>query len=120
MIDLFLSNNRVAVFVWNKKKKKKKKIQITDNTWRAFQLLEAVISSASGQIHFSWKIFVNTNLKVILEDIFLPGACNVNPLLRNLGYNNNSAQNQNVFQTATWNLLGISSVNITFSNKSVP
>ena len=44
-----------------------------------------------------------------------PGACNVNPLLRNLGYNNNSTQNQNVVQPTVRNLLGISSVNIKFS-----
>ena len=29
-----------------------RKVKITDNTWRAFQLLEEVISSASGQINF--------------------------------------------------------------------
>ena len=41
---------------------------------------------------FCLKDFVNTNLKIILEDDFLPGACKVNSLLRNLGY-----KNQNVF-----------------------
>ena len=40
--------------------------------------------------------------------------------LRNLGYNNNLTQNQNVFQITARNLLGISSVNITFSNESIP
>ena len=34
---------------------------------------------------FWLKYFVNTNLKSILEDKFQPGACNVNPLLRNYG-----------------------------------
>ena len=48
---------------------------------------------------FWLKNFVNTNLKIILKDKFQSGACNVNPLLRNLGYDNNSTQNQNVFQT---------------------
>ena len=62
MIDLFLSNNRVAVFL------EQRKIQITANTRRAFQLLEASISSASGQIATFWlKDFVNTSLKNILE-----------------------------------------------------
>ena len=34
-----------------------KKIQITTNTLRAFQLLGAIIFSASGQIHFGLKFF---------------------------------------------------------------
>ena len=63
--------------------------------------------------------FVNTNLKIILEDNFEHGACTGNPLLRILEYNNNSTQNQNVFHTTARNLLGISSVNITFSKKSI-
>ena len=58
------------------------------------------------------KDFVNTNLKFILEENFEPVACNVNPLLRNLGYSNNSTQIQNVFQTIATNLLGISSVKL--------
>ena len=33
-----------------------KESQITANKWRAFQLVKAVISSVSGQIHFDWKI----------------------------------------------------------------
>ena len=37
-IDLFLSNNRIVVFL--------------DQKWRTFELLEAAISSASGQTHF--------------------------------------------------------------------
>ena len=43
---------------------------------------------------------VNTNLNV------QPGACNVNPLLKNLGYNNNLTQNQNVqlLQEIYWDL----------------
>ena len=59
-------------------------------------------------------------MKIILEDNFQPGAFNVNPLLRNFGYNNNSTQNQNVFQTTARNLLSVSSVNIKFtlSNES--
>ena len=40
--------------------------------------------------------------------------------LRNLGYNNNSTLNQNVFQHTARNLLGISAVNIKFSNESIP
>ena len=64
MIDLLLSKNRVAVL-----EEQKNKVQITANTWRAFQLLEAVISSASEQIVKFWlKDLVNTNLKIILED----------------------------------------------------
>ena len=59
-------------------------------------------------------------LKIILEGNFKPGPCKVNPLLKNLGYNNNSTQNQNVLQLNTRNLLGISSGNIEFSNKSIP
>ena len=66
MIDLFLSNNSIAVFL-----EQKKKFQITANTWRAFQLQEVVISSASGQTTTFWlKDFVNTNLKIILENNF--------------------------------------------------
>ena len=64
MIDLFLSIKKIAVFL------EQKKIQITANTWTAFQLLESIISSASGQINFLLKKFVNTNLKYFLEDIF--------------------------------------------------
>ena len=40
--------------------------------------------------------------------------------LRNLGYNNNSTLNQNVFQHTARNLLGISAVNIKFCNESIP
>ena len=41
-----------------------KKIPITANTWRAFQLLEAVISSASGQIPTFWlEIFCQHQLE---------------------------------------------------------
>ena len=41
-----------------------KKIQITAYTWRAFQLLEAVISSASGQIATFWlEIFCQHELE---------------------------------------------------------
>ena len=59
MIDLFLSNNRIAVFL------EQKKNQITVNTRRTSQLL-AVIYSESGQIAtLCLKDFVNTNLKFI-------------------------------------------------------
>ena len=37
-----------------------------------------------------------------------------------MGYNNNSTQNQNRFQSTEKDLLGISSVNIKFSNESIP
>ena len=40
--------------------------------------------------------------------------------LRTLGYNNNSTQNQNLFQPTARNLLDISFVNIKFSNESIP
>ena len=114
MIDLFLSNNRVAVFL------EQRKIQITANTRRAFQLLEASISSVSGQIATFWlKDFVNTSLKNILEDNVSPEACKVNILLRNVGYNNSSTQNQNVFQPIARNLLSISPVNIKLANESI-
>ena len=52
MIELLLSGSRITVFLGQKKK-----IQITTNTLRAFQLLEAIIFSASGQIHFGLKFF---------------------------------------------------------------
>ena len=38
---------------------------------------------------------------------FWPGSCKVNPLLTNLGYNNNATQNQNELQPIARNLLGI-------------
>ena len=37
-----------------------------------------------------------------------------------MGYNNNLTQNQNVFQFAARDLLVISSVNIEFSDESIP
>ena len=37
-----------------------------------------------------------------------------------MGYNNNSTQNQNVFQPTARDLLGISSANIKFSTESIP
>ena len=61
-------NNRIVVFL-----EQKKKTQIRANTRMAFQLLETVTSSESGQIATFWlkvKDFVNTNLKIILEDKF--------------------------------------------------
>ena len=48
MIELFLSNNRIAVFL-----EQQQKNQITTITGRASRLLEAVAPSALGQIHFS-------------------------------------------------------------------
>ena len=48
-----------------------KKFQIIANIWKVFQLLEVVISLASGEIATLWlKNSVNTNLKIILEDNF--------------------------------------------------
>ena len=52
-----------------------------------------------------------------LENYF---GYNSNPLVRNLGYNSNSTQNQNVFHPTAGNLLGVSSVYIKFSNESIP
>ena len=53
MIDLFLSSNKIVVFIEQN------------------QLLETVISSESDQIAKLWlKDFVNTNLKIIFEDNF--------------------------------------------------
>ena len=69
------------------------KNQITGRTQRSFKLLEAVITSASGQIRFGWKILSRLNKKIILEDNLWPEACKVNLLLRNLRYDNNSTQN---------------------------
>ena len=43
----------------------------------------------------------------------------INPLLKNVGYNN-STQNQNVFKPIARDFLRISSVNIEFSNESIP
>ena len=51
---------------------------------------------------------------------FWPGSRKVNSLLRNVESNNNSTQNQNEFQPSARNLLGISSVNIKFSNQFIP
>ena len=59
MIDLFLPNNRIAVFL------EQIKNRITANTLRASQLLEEVISSESSQMATFWlKDFFNTNLKI--------------------------------------------------------
>ena len=78
MIDLFLSNNRIAAFL------EQKKNQTTANTRGASLLLEAVMSPESGHIATFWlKDLVDINLK--MEDTFWPGTCKVNPLLRNLG-----------------------------------
>ena len=51
---------------------------------------------------------------------FWPGSRKVNSLLRNVESNNNSTQNQNEFQPSARNLLGISSVNVKFSNEFIP
>ena len=55
-----------------------------------------------------------------MEDNFKPGSCKGNLLLVNVGCNNNSTQNQNVFQPTARDLVGISSVNIKFPNESIP
>ena len=53
---LFTIKQQVAVFL-----EMKNKIQLTANTWRAFQLQDAVISSTSSQITTFWlKNFVNS------------------------------------------------------------
>ena len=64
---------------------------------KGFSITRGSIARASGQIHLA-EDSVNTNLKITLEDNFQAGICNVDPLLRNLGYNNTATQNQNVFQ----------------------
>ena len=56
---------------------------------------------------FLLKDFVNPNLKTILEDNVQSGACKVNLLLRNLGYNNISTQNQNIFPPTARNVLAV-------------
>ena len=61
---------------------------------------------------FWLKYFVNTNLKI--------RVCKVNPLLRNLGYNTNSTQNQTAIQTTVRNLSSISSIKVKLSNESIP
>ena len=59
MIELFLPNKRIAVFL------EQIKNRITANTLRASQLLEEVISSESSQMATFWlKDFFNTNLKI--------------------------------------------------------
>ena len=68
---------------------------------------------------FLLKDFINPNLKTISEDNVQSGACKVNPLLRNLGYNNISTQNQNIFPPTARNVLAVSSVNIELSNKPI-
>ena len=68
MIDLLLSNNRIAVFL-----EQKKKIEITLYTCRVFQLLESVISSVSGKsmkvYHGSYLIFYISGKKLKVKEI---------------------------------------------------
>ena len=68
MIDLFLSNNKIAVFL--KQKKNKKKIQITATREGQlleaiiFQLLKVIIFSAFSQIGTFWlEIFCQHELE---------------------------------------------------------
>ena len=68
---------------------------------KGFQLLEAVIFSLSGQIHFDWKILPTSTWK-----LFWKMTCKVNSYL---------TQNQNEFQVPARHLLGNSSVNIKFT-----
>ena len=68
---------------------------------------------------FCLKDFVNIKLKIILEDKFQYGACNVNPLLRNWDIITTRHKIKTYFKLLL-NLLGISSVNGTFSNESIP
>ena len=49
----------------------------------------------------------------------LTEICKVDLLLRNLEYDNNTIQNQNVFQPIERNALGDGSVNIEFSNELI-
>ena len=91
------------------------KIQITENTWKDFQLPEGVISPASSQIHFDSKILLTLTWKLIWKLTFNLGLVK----LIHLEYNKNFTQNQNEFQVSVWNLLDNSSVNIKFSNKSI-
>ena len=86
-----------------------KKFQITAYTWRAFQLIDAVISSASGQIATFWREILCQHQFELLTW----------RLLRNVGYNYNLTQNQNVFQPTAKDLLCISCANIKLSTESI-
>ena len=88
MIDFFLSNNRISVFLVQKKK------FISQIHVKGFSITRGSNMFSIGSDTFWLKDFVNTNLKIILEDNFQPGACNVSPLLKNFRYNYNSTQNQ--------------------------
>ena len=62
----------------------------------------------------SWvEIFLKINK---LPGTFIPDT----RILRNVAYNNNSTQYQNIFQPTARDLLGISSVNTKFPTESVP
>ena len=69
VIEFFLAEQyfddwRVSIKQQDHSFSRKKKNQVTDNKWGAFQLLEVVISSASGQIHFGWKNLSIQTLKL--------------------------------------------------------
>ena len=85
MIDLFLSNNRIAVFLEQKKNSNHSKHV------KGFPITRGSIVFSIRPDTFGLKDFVNTNLKIIL---------------RNLEYNNNSTQNQSVPQLTARNLFG--------------
>ena len=90
--------NRIAAFL------EQKKNQIATNALRAFSITRG---SKIFSIRSDSYYILNTSWKIILDDKFQPEACKFNPLLRNLEYNNNSTQNQDVFQLTTRNLFSI-------------
>ena len=101
MIELFLSNNRIAVFLAQKKKSNHsihvKGFSITRCS-KIFSIRSDSYNILAGNILSTqtWTVELLTR-----------------GLLRNVGYNYNSTQYQNVFQPPARDLSGISSVNIT-------
>ena len=100
MIELLLSNNRIAVFLAQKKKS------------------NCSIHVKGFSITRCSKIFsIRSDSYILAENILSTQTWKVElltwGLLRNVGYNYNSTQNQYVFQPTARDLSGISSANIT-------
>ena len=116
-IDLFLSNNRMVIFL-----EQKKMHSYHSKHLKRFPIIRGsnIFSIRSDKVLLKVKYFVNTYLKFILEDNFYLRFVRGNQLFRNLRYYSYSTKNQNVLQPILRNLFANGSVSIEFFNEPIP
>ena len=93
-IDLFLSNNRMVIFL-----EQKKMHSYHSKHLKRFPIIRGsnIFSIRSDKVLLKVKYFVNTYLKFILEDNFYLRFVRGNQLFRNLRYYSNSTKRTSTY-----------------------